>query len=75
VDVTACPEEGCDQPAEILDRTMIESTDEPVEHVRVACLGGHRFLMPAEMLLSRRRNRSQVIPAVVIATRDESRLP
>jgi hypothetical protein len=75
VNVTACPDEGCDQPAEILDRAMIESTHEPVEHIRVACLGGHRFLMPSEMLPSRRAHPQQDTPAVAIATHGGWRQP
>jgi hypothetical protein len=40
-------------PAEILDRTILDSTDGPIEHCRIACLGGHRFLMPTAMLPER----------------------
>lgn len=54
MDDTGCPEPGCYLPAEILDRTVLESTDGPVEHARVACVGGHRFLMPTAMLPERR---------------------
>jgi hypothetical protein len=53
MDVTGCPEPGCNLPAEILDRAILESTDGPIEHARIACLGGHRFLMPIEMLPER----------------------
>jgi len=49
MDDTACPEPGYALQAEILDRTLIESTDELVEHVRVACPRGHRFLMPTRI--------------------------
>jgi hypothetical protein len=54
---TACPQPGCTMPAEIVDRRLLESTDDPIEHVRLVCLAGHRFLMPAEML------RGQVDPS------------
>jgi hypothetical protein len=37
-------------PAEIVDRRLLESTDDLVEHVRLVCVAGHRFLMPTEML-------------------------
>jgi hypothetical protein len=50
MDDTACPEPGCTAPAETLDHTLIESTHGLVEHVRVACPRGHRFLMPTQML-------------------------
>jgi hypothetical protein len=50
MDVHACPHPGCDLPAETLDRLSIDSTDEPVEHVRLLCISGHRFFMPLEMV-------------------------
>jgi hypothetical protein len=30
----------------VLDRAALESTDGPVEHVKVQCLARHVFLMP-----------------------------
>ncbi len=65
MDVTECPEPGCDLPAEILDRTVLSSTDGPVEHARIACLGGHRFLMPTAMLPERRDVPAALRSAVV----------
>ena len=53
MDITACPEPGCTLPAEIVDRAVLESSDGPIEHARIACLGGHRFLMPIQMLPQR----------------------
>lgn len=50
MDITICPEQGCDVPAEVIDRRVLESTDGPIEHVCVLCLFGHRFLMPEQML-------------------------
>jgi hypothetical protein len=50
MDDAACPQPGCDLAAEILDRTLIASTDARVEHVRVVCSRGHRFLMPTQTL-------------------------
>jgi len=44
----ACPE--CGLPAEITDRFALGGTDGPVEHVCVACVDGHYFRMPADML-------------------------
>lgn len=43
-----CPE--CGQVAQVEARDVWESTDGPVEHVRVRCLARHLFLMPAEWL-------------------------
>jgi hypothetical protein len=50
-----CPE--CNQPAEVLERFALESTDGPIEHVRLSCLARHHFLMPAEMLSRAASNR------------------
>ncbi len=44
-DLIACPE--CGVTAEVLDRFTLDSTAGPVEHLRIACLSGHHFLMPA----------------------------
>jgi hypothetical protein len=41
-----CPEPTCDAPAEVTDRTTLDSTSGPVEHVRTHCLRKHLFLMP-----------------------------
>jgi hypothetical protein len=43
-----CP--SCDQPTEILSRYVLGSTDGPIEHVRIRCLVGHKFLMPTSLL-------------------------
>lgn len=45
LDMTFCPQ--CGQPAEVLDRSSLESTDGPVEHVRIRCVNRHWFLLPA----------------------------
>ena len=50
MEITACPQPGCALPTEILDRMSIASTGGPLEHARLACLGGHRFFMPTHML-------------------------
>jgi len=42
--VVSCPE--CGRSATVLDRRVLESTDGPVEHVRILCDGGHYFFMP-----------------------------
>ena len=48
---TRCPEAGCHLPAEITDRFVLQSTDGPIEHVKIYCLGKHIFVMPVERLL------------------------
>ena len=48
LDMVVCPE--CGAPAEVVDRFALPSTDGPVEHVKVACLMRHWFLMPAAAL-------------------------
>jgi len=52
LDLTVCPEADCSSPAEILDRSALQSTDGPIEHVRTRCLNRHHFLLPAERLIS-----------------------
>jgi hypothetical protein len=52
VDLTSCPQ--CHQPAEIQWRTVLDSTDGPVEHVKILCLQRHWFLLPvATIAISR----------------------
>ena len=48
MDATTCPE--CGAPAEVTDRFALESTDGPMEHVRVVCVRRHWFLMTTAML-------------------------
>ena len=36
-----CPR--CDLPANIVDRFSLTSTDGPVNHVKIVCVGGHWF--------------------------------
>ena len=43
-----CPQ--CRAPAEIVARWVFESTDGPLEHVKVVCVLGHWFAMPTWML-------------------------
>lgn len=44
IDTTTCPE--CGVPAGVQWRTVLESTDGPIEHARVRCVAGHHFLLP-----------------------------
>ena len=53
MDVTTCPE--CGAPAEVTDRDVLESTDGPVEHVRVVCVRRHWFLLSTASLARGRR--------------------
>lgn len=41
MDLARCPE--CHRPAPIVDRFTLQSTDGPLEHVKVVCSGGHWF--------------------------------
>ena len=50
MDIVCCPR--CGQPAEVVRRTHLCSTDGPIEHVSLLCLIGHVFLMPAAGLIS-----------------------
>ena len=52
MDTTTCPE--CGAPAEVTDRFVLESTDGPIEHVRVRCAGMHWFLTATESLARHR---------------------
>jgi hypothetical protein len=51
MDTTTCPE--CGAPAEVTDRFALESTDGPIEHLRVQCVRGHWFLMSTASLAAR----------------------
>ena len=48
MDTTYCPE--CGQVAEVQWRAVMESTDGPVEHCKVLCLGRHSLLLPTAVL-------------------------
>ena len=41
---------ACGAPAAIERRTVLESTDGPVEHAKVRCVRKHTFLLPTAML-------------------------
>jgi hypothetical protein len=51
LDIVACPE--CGLPAIVLERMALESTDGPVEHVRLRCITGSPFLTPTSSLEAR----------------------
>jgi hypothetical protein len=48
IQTTTCPE--CGVPAGVQWRTVLESTDGPIEHARVRCAAGHHFLLPVAHL-------------------------
>jgi hypothetical protein len=48
MDLTTCPE--CGEIAEVQWRTVMESTDGPVEHSKVLCMNRHWFLLPTASL-------------------------
>jgi hypothetical protein len=45
-DFVCCP--TCDLPAIVEDRFHLHSTDGPVEHLRISCIGGHGWLLLAD---------------------------
>jgi len=53
MDSTTCPE--CGTPAEVTDRFALESTDGPMEHLKVICVRRHWFLMSTRSLAAARR--------------------
>ena len=48
VQMADCPQ--CGLPTEITERLVLDSTDGPVEHVRIKCVQRHWFLLPVESL-------------------------
>jgi hypothetical protein len=77
MDTTTCPD--CRAPAEITDRFVLESTDGPIEHVRLRCLGGHWFLMPTRSLAASRGTPTPAVsrgtPAPPVSRRGAPRPP
>lgn len=41
-----CLDPKCPYPAEVIDRSWIDSTSGPVEHAATLCIAGHRFYGP-----------------------------
>jgi hypothetical protein len=67
--IMSCP--GCGAPAEVTERFTLASTDGPVAHIAVSCVGGHHYRMAADRLpagASRpaRRPRSQRVSTIII---------
>jgi len=61
MDTTTCPQ--CGTPAEVTDRFVLESTDGPIEHVRVQCLARHWFLASTASLARYRAAATPTLPA------------
>ncbi|HEX6578642.1 MAG TPA: hypothetical protein VF082_09760 [Jiangellaceae bacterium] len=49
MDLVTCPD--CGQPADVVWRSIVASTDGPVEMAKIRCALWHHFLMPSEGLL------------------------
>ena len=76
MNITSCP--GCGAPAEITERFTLASTDGPVPHVAVSCVGGHHYRMAADRLpadLSRPPAPSPPAPGRLRAVLGPGRLP
>ena len=43
-----CP--TCGLPAEITDRFTLDGVPEPVDHVKVVCVGRHWYTLPVDMV-------------------------
>jgi hypothetical protein len=46
LEIVDCP--GCTNPAEVVDRFALASTDGPIEHAIVLCVLRHRFTVLTE---------------------------
>ncbi len=55
MDTTTCPE--CGTVAEVRERFALDSTDGPIEHARIVCVGRHWFLLPLATLAGAPRGR------------------
>jgi hypothetical protein len=49
MELTTCPE--CGGLAEVEYRAVLESTDGPIEHVKVRCIRRHWFFLPVANLV------------------------
>jgi hypothetical protein len=48
--LTQCPEPGCDSPSEIMDRFVLPSTEGGIEFVQTVCIFRHWFMLPVSSL-------------------------
>lgn len=51
MEMITCPE--CGDPAEVVDRFVLDSTDGPIELARTGCLSRHWFTVPVADLRNR----------------------
>lgn len=58
-----CP--TCGLPAEITDRFILDSTDGPLEHVKLVCPARHWYTPPIDSLPTPRRNSAPAPPCRV----------
>jgi hypothetical protein len=52
VQLVACPELGCQAPAAVIDRFVLDSTSGPVDHVKTYCADQHGFTVRTEAVRS-----------------------
>ena len=62
MDLTNCPE--CGNAAEIVWREVFESTDGPVEHVKLRCVALHWFVLPVSHLETPRTPEPRSLPCL-----------
>lgn len=48
IETVKCP--VCMFDAEVIERFVLESTDGPVEHIKILCPQGHGYRMPTALL-------------------------
>lgn len=66
MDITVCPE--CGAAAEVQWRTVMESTDGPIEHAKVICAHRHWYLLPVAHLARHRTPRTRAPSVAATAT-------
>ncbi len=52
LEVIPCPDPTCQAPAEVVDRWVLWSGDQPVTHVKTYCLRGHVFTPSEDSLVA-----------------------
>jgi len=50
VEYTRCLEPGCGMSAEVVERSLMESTDGPIEHIKTRCPRNHQLFYPSFLL-------------------------
>jgi hypothetical protein len=54
IELVGCPDPSCPAPAAITQRWFFDSSDGPLEHVRIVCSNGHIFTPLAKDVLGQR---------------------